>query len=56
MHPNNMEEVLKIRIPQQGGEDFLACHYENTTTEKVICNGLKLPSVMISEPLQMSRC
>jgi hypothetical protein len=38
-----------------GGEDFLACHYENTTTEKVIYNGLKLPSVTIFEPLQMSR-
>jgi hypothetical protein len=28
----------------------------NTTTENVICSGLKLPSVAVSEPLQMIHC
>jgi hypothetical protein len=29
---------------------------EDTTTDKVICSGSKLPLVTVSEPLQMSRC
>jgi hypothetical protein len=28
----------------------------HTTIEKVIYSGLKLPSVAVSEPLQMTRC
>jgi hypothetical protein len=28
----------------------------NTTTDKVICSGSKLTSVVVSEPLQMTRC
>jgi hypothetical protein len=28
MYPHDAKEVLKIRLPQQGGDDILAWHYE----------------------------
>jgi hypothetical protein len=30
MYPHDVAEVLKIRIPQRGGEDFVAWHYEKS--------------------------
>jgi hypothetical protein len=44
-----LDDVVLVKV---GSVDVRA----STTTEKVICNGSKLPSVAISEPLQMCRC
>jgi peptide subunit release factor 1 (eRF1) len=65
---NKIENLIQRASSSKEAMDFLLSSVRNiddslghivpstTTTEKVICSGLKLPSVTVSELLQMCHC